>query len=257
MPDWEALVSARLGPLELEEHLRDEVIVELANHLEELYLERRAEGASETEAMERTLAQLSDWTKLAQKIRDAKRVEGSMNDRTRRYWLPGLVSFTASMVWEMILVLLIPRFRVTWYPADYFGAPHIGLLQHTISQTGMQIYTLSGPYLIWLLTQPVFGALGAHLSRRGGGERSARLVSGMFPSIVTFLVLGFVVVMVAFVERNQYVRDHPTYAALIVIPWVVLPGVALMLGVLPFLREQGGRPVQLFSGFRSLGGTAA
>ena len=29
MPDWEALVSARLGPLELEEHLRDEVIVEL------------------------------------------------------------------------------------------------------------------------------------------------------------------------------------------------------------------------------------
>ena len=103
--------------------------------------------------------------------------------------------------------------------------------------TQLQIYTLAVPYVVWLLTQPIFGALGAYLSRRGGGERHARLVAGVFPALMFLFALGIVGVIAVFVERNQFVLDHPLYFGMTVLPWVIFPGLALALGVLPFLRE--------------------
>ena len=239
MPDWEALVSARLGPLDGDERPRAEIIGELAGHLEDEYVERCARGAAEFAAVEETLAQVADWEELARRIRLAKREEGIMNHRTKGYWLPGLVCFTASMVWMMILQLSIP-IRLPWYPTDCLAPPHVGLA-HTLcglSNAQLQIYTLAAPYVLWLLTQPMFGALGAYLSRRGGGERRARVVAGVFPALMFMIALGIVGVIAVFVERNQFVLNHPLYFGAMIFPWVIFPGLALALGVLPFLRQR-------------------
>jgi hypothetical protein len=37
MPDWNRLISERMGVLALSGEVRDEVVAELATHLEELY----------------------------------------------------------------------------------------------------------------------------------------------------------------------------------------------------------------------------
>jgi hypothetical protein len=236
MRDWQALVAERLGALEGGEARREEVVRELAGHLEDFYLEKCARGFSQAAAMELALAQVSDWRGLTRKIRLAKREEEGMNDRTKGYWLPGLVAFTASMVWLMILQLAIPM-RYPWYATDHMVAAHAGSGPRMVSNSGLQIYFLAAPYLCWLLAQPAFGALGAYLSKRGGGEPRARMVAGIFPSIMFLCALSFVFVIAVFVERNPFVFGHPLYFAVILLPWVVLPAAALALGVLPFLRE--------------------
>jgi hypothetical protein len=236
MPDWEAHVSERLGALEVPEAQRAAIVRELAGHLEDFYLEKCAQGWPASAAWEQALAHVADWTKLTQKIRMAKREEGSMNYRTKSYWLPGLVTFTASMVLLMILQLTIP-IRHPWYPTDYMVAAHRGSFPRMASNTGAQIYFLAAPYLFWLLAQPALGALGAYLSRRGGGEKHARLVAGVFPSLLFLGALSIVFVIAVFVERNAFVLAHPAGFAMLAVPVVVIPGVALVLGVLPFLRE--------------------
>ena len=46
MPDWKALVRGRIGSLDLPQAARDEVIAELAAHLEDIYEEQVAAGAA-------------------------------------------------------------------------------------------------------------------------------------------------------------------------------------------------------------------
>ena len=57
MRDWSRLVSERMGVLALSGAVRDEVVAELATHLEELYQACRARGASESQAIEIALSQ--------------------------------------------------------------------------------------------------------------------------------------------------------------------------------------------------------
>lgn len=238
MPDWEALVSARLGSLDGDERQRAEIIGELAGHLEDAYVERCARGWAESAAVEETLAQVADWEELARRIRLAKCEEGMMNDRTRGYWLPGLVCFTASMVLLMVLQLTIP-IQLPWYPKGCLTPSQVGLAHSLCGlwDTQMHPYTLAVAYVLWLLAQPIFGALGAYLSRRGGGERRARVVAGVFPALMFLFALGIVGVIAVFVERNQFVLNHPVYFGTLVFPWVIFPGLAMALGALPFLRE--------------------
>jgi hypothetical protein len=48
MPDWRRLISERMVVLALSGQVRDEVVAELATHLEELYQACRARGANES-----------------------------------------------------------------------------------------------------------------------------------------------------------------------------------------------------------------
>jgi len=215
MPDWNILIAERLGELALPQQIGDEVVTELAAHLEEFCKESCARGTSESEAMERALAQVADWQGLGLAIADAKNEEERMNDRTKQLWLPGLAALTASMLWLMILQ---------------------GLNWH--SQTVLfHASPLMKPFLIWLLTQPIFGATGAFLSRRAGGDRKALLVAGIFPSIVMFGVLAFGLLIAIFVERNRFVLEHPVQLVLVFLPWVVFPALTLLAGVVPFLKR--------------------
>jgi hypothetical protein len=214
MPDWNRLIFERMGTSTLSREVRDEVVAELATHLEELYQACRAQGANESQAIETALSQAADWQELGREISDAKNEEDGMNDRSKQFWLPGLVTLTASMLWLMLLQ------RWNWRPETIlaYGSPPLA------------------PYLIWLITQPVFGAAGAYFSCRNGGSRLARLAAGMFPSIAMLGLLIFIALAGFFVERNPFLWKHPAYFALIVFPWAIFPALALSIGVLPFLK---------------------
>ncbi|HEY6253405.1 MAG TPA: ABC transporter permease [Candidatus Angelobacter sp.] len=58
MPDWEARVQERLGPLRLEPAREAEIVEELAQHLEDCYERLLAEGATSSEAYQAALVEL-------------------------------------------------------------------------------------------------------------------------------------------------------------------------------------------------------
>ncbi len=212
MRDWGALVHEHLGGLELAPAQQEEIVAELAGHLEDLYEERRAQGLGESEAIERALDEVADWRRLARKIHRAKREEENMNNRTKSLWLPGLVSLAAANGFLMIL-------QRAGLPIHLFKLGSIGM----------------PVYVPWLVVMPLFGALGAYLSRRGGGDRLARLTAGLFPSFVMLGLICAVVLATLIVNRG----GGGLFAVAIFLGiffWVVLPGVALLLGALPFLK---------------------
>ena len=219
MPDWNRLIAERMGTLALSPEMRQEVIAELATHLEDVYQNCRARGVNESQAIEIALGQAADWQELACEISTAKNEEGGMNDRSKQFWLPSLVTLTASMLWLMLLQ------RVSWNPtsSSFHGGPPLM------------------PYLIWLITLPVFGACAAYLSRRAGGSRRARIAAGLSPSIAMLAVLAFALLTGILIEKNPFIWKHPGYVALGFLPWVIFPAFALALGVLPFLNVANRR----------------
>jgi hypothetical protein len=217
MPDWNALVRDRLRPLDLPAKERQEVVVELAAHLEDLYEEQMRKGLSEPEAHEKVTSEIVRWQELAKDIQRAKLKEGIMNARTKQVWLPGLASLTTSMVFLMILI-------------------QISMQPRYLGRSPLQMVLLP-----WLALLPLCGAGGAYLSRRGGGYRWARLAAGLFPTIVLF-VLGSILVITHLIVPAQ---PRLWYGFLAVTLGIVLPTAALLLGALPFLRprEHGTRSV--------------
>jgi hypothetical protein len=106
MPDWQELVRQRLSSLELDSAEKEEIHAELAAHLEERYEALRREGMSGREAVLRALSQVDDWNDLQRKIHSARTKENFMTPRVARLWLPGLFTFTLSMV----LLELVQKF---------------------------------------------------------------------------------------------------------------------------------------------------
>ena len=81
------------------------------------------------------------------------------------------------------------------------------------------------------------GALAAWLSRRAGGTLSRRVVSGFFP-----LLLNLTIVVAAIALSNVTERQaHPGFGVNVqpgvLIAFLLVPGMALMMGILPFLKE--------------------
>src|SRR5580704_4724165 len=138
---------------------RDEIVAELAGHLEEAYEEQRARGMSDAKALNHALGQVPNWRGLSRKIERAKRTEGKMNQRTRTFWLPAFITVTAWVLFEAILA------QTSYGPRMISGHPNMMLV--------------IGP--IWLAGQPFLGAIGAYASRRAGGTRFTRLAAGLFP----------------------------------------------------------------------------
>ncbi|HXA76709.1 MAG TPA: hypothetical protein VNV41_06205 [Candidatus Acidoferrales bacterium] len=220
MPDWNALVREYLGaaePISVEEA---DVIAELSGHLEDLYGELRGKGMCESDAMGQALGDMSDWRGLLKRIRRAKGREGTLNHRTKTLWLPGLVSLTGSMGWLAILQHLNLRPHMPWL---HSGLPVV-------------------PYLVWLITQPLFGAIGTYLSRRAGGERLAEFAASLSPSIVMLGLWCFVLAMSVLVEKNVHVLQQWPSIFVGALILAIFPALSLLLGRLLFLRIDRQRP---------------
>lgn len=216
MPEWNSIVRSNLKDLDLRRSEREEVAAELASHLEELYEQFLAQGLCESEAFRLTLEQTTPWQELAKNINRAKRKEDVMNRRTKTLWLPGLTAFATAS----ILLMLLERF-VYLRPTLW------------VNDGGVLVI-----YFSWWILLPLCGAAGAYLSRRAGGERSARLAASLFPAIVMLCVFCFVLPVSIVIERNQFVMQHPVYFLLAMVNWTIVPGFALLLGALPFLRQK-------------------
>jgi hypothetical protein len=169
----------------------------------------------EPEAQRRSLDELSRWDELGRRIETAKREEGIMNERTKRLWLPGLASFWATMACEVV----------------FGGVSDYGSLFHAhVSQL---------VYGLWLVGQLGCGALGAYLSRRAGGTRSARLAAALFPSGILLITMLIVIAICAsaralglgFAALDFGILVKPGFTV------IVIPAAAMLVGALPFLSD--------------------
>jgi hypothetical protein len=218
--DWHRLVRERLNLPHAGASDSEEIVAELASHLEESFEEQRALGISKPEAIQRALSDVSDWNRLNRRIQRAKREEGQMNDRTRHLWLPGLASFGAAVICEVALA------QWSYQPRMLFHS-HLTQLM----------------YELWLVAQLACGAVGAFLSRRAGGSRSARLAAALFTSAILLLVVLGIVGTSLFARatglwRQDFGSIDLEMLARIVGVMVVIPSVAMLIGALPFLTTR-------------------
>ncbi len=295
-PDWNTIVRERMKSPSSQCNLDEDVIAELAAHLEETYENAQSRGLNATAALEATLQEvalqeINDWRVLAANIHRAQSEEHSMNQqRTRKLWLPALASITLTAVLLVVFdrihaspltvglghlammlqlawfaampllgqtkpeeALMNQRTRTIWLPgfvtltaaslflfAEEFALMHVPSFYSTDMTLRNQHLGFGVPfwlYSAWLLAQALCGALGAFLSRRGGGTRRARIVASAFPALMMFCLLGLVVPISAVFEHNAYVLSHPSGVAMGILIWAGGPGVALLLGAAPFLKE--------------------
>jgi hypothetical protein len=226
MPDWQELVRRQLDGLALESDERADVIEELAAHLDELYEDLRNQGLTVEDAERQTLSEVRNWRAFRRRIQFARRKENRMTNRVTQLWLPCLLTFALTMAVLALIQVVGPAPRIFMVR----GRPNM-------VPTG----TI---YIPWLLSLPLVGALGAFLSHRAGGTRLATFFSTVFPVVPYLIFFGvagpLVLIFADHVGRNFVLA----LLAEGLIPWVVLPGSALLAGGLTvhfFLK--GGRVI--------------
>lgn len=217
MPDWQTLVKGQLGALRLDPEEKDEVIAELAEHLEDRYEALLKQGLAEKDAVTEALRQVGAWQDLRRQIFSAKRREEPMKTRVQQLWVPGFLTLVLSMVVLAILqkLGLPPRFVRN-------GSPAI---------------LLDFPWMLWLFSLPLLGALAAWFSSRAGASQGTVLLASVFPSLAltgAFLLMFPIGFVVERVMGSQ--GDFSVAAATLLrdtIGWILIPGLALLIGALP------------------------
>ena len=223
MRDWRSEASGMLANSKLAPAERDEVSRELAGYLEDLCSDAPAHGLDESATTQKAAAELHEDRHLGVHLYRARR-EGTMNDRTKQLWLPGgtvlLVSGALLAIFQ--LAGLSPYFPRAW-AANSSAADYL--------HRSFMIY------VPWLCVLPFLGAAGAHWSRRAGSGRSVQAAVGLFPALV-FLgaLLTFLMLALAMGTLPPVDVFAPAFAGLM-LSWVVVPGAALLVGIVPFLMS--------------------
>lgn len=239
MRDWRAgrgsdlreEAARKLADSKLSTAEREEISRELAGYLEDLCSDAPSRGLDDSAAMQIAVAELYEEKKLGAKLYRARR-EGTMNDRTKQLWLPALTILFAS-------VALLATFEFVGFRA-YYGVLWLrGGANHWSAPLFWHYYVRAN--LRWLFTLPFLGAAGAYWSRRAGSGRGMQAAVGLSPLLV---FLAAFVAMVHFSFALDGVPPAQTLLpalAVAALRWVVIPGVALLLGVLPFLWGSSAR----------------
>jgi hypothetical protein len=228
MLDWEKLVSRRLAQLALDERERQEVITELAGHLEETYEAYRQKEASHDEAIRCALLQVNNWDTLQQEIHIARTKENAMNARTSRLWVPSLVTLATSFI-------TLVAFGFLGLPPGPLGSRphHEEWSSHLITGIRSGQDTVN-EYTIWLMVLPFVGALGARLSRRAGGTLRDVIISGVFPALAWLTIVLIVLSFAASLGPSVETLIAPVGPVGLVTVLVLIPGGCLLLGVLVY-----------------------
>ena len=231
MPDWEKLVQERLAQLALDEGERQEVIAELAGHLEEVFESLCRRGISEDEATRRSLAEVADWKILRRKIYLIRHTEDIMEPRVRQFWVPGFLGFAVFLAFSMI----VESASFGWYLAG-----KLWLVSHPLVLSlgrGTPILRFHVESLILLI---FVGAMAAGISRGAGGTLRTSLLSCVFPAVpfaVVFLIAIPTGLIVGHPIAYRLVAKEIFYMAM---GWVLAPAVALLIGGLIAQRFLSG-----------------
>jgi hypothetical protein len=216
MPDWKKLVREHIASSALPAASREEVVSELAAHLEEAYEAALLQGLTEKSAVEFTLQEVNDWHALAARIQRARSEENPMNNRIRSLWLPAMANLLAAMSALMVMQKMGEQPRLVW-----------------VNTAGGQFAMAF--YLPWLMTLPLFGAAGAYIARRTQGDTLACLAAGLSPGLTLIGLIALIAPWGLFIDGLSVYRLVMIAAG--IFTWGVLPSIALLLGALPFLRE--------------------
>lgn len=265
MPDWQTVVRREMAQLNLPRDAKEEVITELASHLED---------SAETDPQASESDQIQ-WRSLVRTIERTKCKEAGMNHRTKTVWLPsiavvfavGLVlmlldraAFLQRLIWIASMTMFLcaalseanrlsQRTRSLWLPAMVnltltFGLfiilDGLNLDEPGIATAGHIAKAFRIP---WLLPLPLLGAVGALLARRAHASRAERMIAGLAPSLVWMAVLAVLGLIFA-LDQRHFAGAPLRYLPLSAIGLVILPALALSLGALPFLRDSTPVAVQ-------------
>lgn len=216
MPDWKQIVRDRLNSMGRD--LDESVVSELAVHLEEAYDTACLRGVPEVLALEQALEEGKDWRILARNIQRATSKEDCMNYRTKSLWLPALITLLGAILSLVFFQHLGVRPYQLWFgkaalPLDW----------------------------AWLVSLPIFGALGAHLSGRAYAPVTARLAAGLAPAIVMLMAMGVILPWGLAIDGIHFIQLVSFGLGLI--NGVVIPALALSVGAVPFLYK--ARPDQI------------
>ena len=143
-----------------------------------------------------------------------------MNYRTKSLWLPAMASLLGASLAMTLLQKIGVRPHLVW-----------------TSRVAMAFYWP------WLAVLPIFGSLGAYLSRRSGGVFRYRVTAALAPVLWLFLII----VLVEPIELVHRGFSHLPYFGYGVASWVAIPGIALLIGALPFLRGSSTTPTRITS----------
>ncbi|MGA3325721.1 MAG: permease prefix domain 1-containing protein [Terriglobia bacterium] len=233
MPDTRGLLKKCLGELGLAPHREEEILRELADHLEDHATALEARGITDEQAFQEALSGVGDWPKFREEIHRAETEEATMNYqvtyRTKVLWLPALGALTlrSGLLALFQFLGLVPRF----YWLSGIGIPF---------------------YLPWLIALPAIGAVAAFWSQRAGGKAVHRLLAALAPPIGmlgTFLIGPFIGLLIYLLiplfsdgaghRRTRFPLHAPPMIGvfLMLASWVLLPAVGLLLGAVPFLRS--------------------
>lgn len=210
-------VRAHLADLRISESLREDVICEIAAHLELAAEEVAPSGISEIDREKQILAEVSDWNQLKKGI---QRYKGNvMRDRLRRLWLPAMMTGVLAYAAQMVIYRLI------------------GPGSHIVGTTWVYSWQ-------WLLILFATGAFGAYLSRRFGGSLFERILVALAPAeamgaaMAVGLPIGFTLEIIND-HRVPYAMYHPGILLASIAMVVLLPAVPSILGASVFLFGNG------------------
>jgi hypothetical protein len=223
--DWREEAARKLANSKLSAEEREEISRELAGYLEDLCSDAPSRGVDDPAAARNAAAELHEDANLgAHLYRARKENPMNINNRTKRFWLPGTVLLLASAI--LLAVLQSAGFQpyLPHFWAAKFGANDVWM-HHSLAI-----------YFPWLCALPFLGAAGAYWSRRQGSGPALQIAVGLFPAMV------FLATFAAFVPLALAVGTLPPVRIFLpaltgqIISWVIIPGAALLLGILPFLR---------------------
>jgi hypothetical protein len=212
VPDWRGIVRHRLTPLRVGEKRQEDIVADLAGHLEDLCEDLVRQGKSESEAVQFALSTVADWDEL--RVRCAAQEEDVMNYRVRALWLPGACTSALSML------------LLRWFQG--------------MSPAPPVIWVWHGTFLViywrWLLCLPLIGAFGAYWSRRAGGQLLERVVAASLHilGLTCLMALTFCIALV--IDFRVSLSLRLVGFAVYVLGWGITPCFLLLLGALPFLR---------------------
>jgi hypothetical protein len=235
-PDWKKLVDDRTASLPLPAESREEIVTELAAHLEDGYHDDLARGLTESEAGQRALSEVQ-WNALARRIRRATFKEAPMNSRVKGLWLPAIVNMLLAMslfvICQIHPVQQAVRVAIIWLMVT-LGKHGAHLL---MGQVGRMSVALS--LVPWFFTLPLSAAVASRLAKRAQAPPALRLIAGMAPSLAWLAV--FTAMALEFtLDRWQFPAGFPlelNFFVLSAVCLIVLPALPLLVGTLPFLRE--------------------